>query len=96
MQLCGVNKGIGGFLAERGAFTCGDVAKLPVSVLGKRFGNPGRRIWQMCRGEDPVPVETNIEAPKSIGHGKVMPPTPKTKTLYICISSTWRRRWGNV
>ncbi len=81
MQLCGVNKGIGGFLAERGAFTCGDVAKLPVSVLGRRYGNPGRRIWQMCRGEDPVPVETKIEPPKSIGHGKVMPPNTKDKDV---------------
>ena len=43
MELCGINKGIAGFLAKRGAFTCGDVASLPVSVLGKSFGNPGRR-----------------------------------------------------
>lgn len=73
-ELCGVNTGIGSFLARRGAYTCGDVAKLPVSVLGQRFGNPGRRIWLMCRGEDPAEVETVIQPPKSIGHGKVMPP----------------------
>ena len=29
IELCGVNKGIAGFLARRGAFTCGDVARLP-------------------------------------------------------------------
>ncbi len=74
MELCGINKGIAAFLARREAFTCGDVAKLPISVLGKRFGNPGRRIWKMCRGEDPAKVETNIRPPKTIGHGKVMPP----------------------
>ena len=84
MELCGVNKGIAGFLAKRGAFTCGDVARLPVSVLGKRFGNPGRRIWQMCRGEDPVPVETKIDPPKSLGHGKVMPPnTTDRDVIYM-------------
>ena len=65
MELCGVNKGIAGFLAQRGAVTCGTWQRLPVSVLGKRFGNPGRRIWQMCRGEDPVPVETKIDPPKA-------------------------------
>ena len=73
-ELCGINRGIASFLAQRGALTCGQVASLPISVLGKRFGNPGRRIWQMCRGEDSAPVETKIAAPKSLGHGKIMPP----------------------
>ena len=81
MELCGVNKGIAKFLAKRGAFTCGDVTRLPVSVLGQRFGNPGRRIWKMCHGEDPSPVETTIEAPKSVGHGKVMPPNTRDKDV---------------
>jgi DNA polymerase IV len=80
-ELCGVNKGIGGFLAKRGAFTCGDVAELPISVLGQRFGNPGKRIWYMCQGKDPDKVENNIQAPKSIGHGKVMPPNTKDKDV---------------
>ena len=80
-KFCGVNKGIGGFLAKRGAMTCGEVAKLPVSVLGDRFGNPGRRIWQMCRGEDPAPVETKVVPPKSLGHGKIMPPGTKDKDV---------------
>ena len=84
MELCGINKGIGTFLAKRGVFTCGDVAKLPVSVLGQRFGNPGKRIWYMCQGKDPGKVENNIKAPKSIGHGKVMPPDTKSRdTIYM-------------
>ena len=83
-KLCGVSKGIGGFLARRGAITCGDVAKLPVSVLGRRFGNPGRRIWQMCRGEDSAPVETRISPPKSLGHGKIMPPNTTARDV-ICM-----------
>ena len=83
-QLCGINRGIAGFLARRGAITCGDVAKLPISVLGERFGNPGRRIWQMCRGEDAAAVETKVAAPKSMGHGKVMPPnTTDRDTIFM-------------
>jgi len=84
MELCGINTGIGSFLAQRGAFTCGDVTKLPISVLGQRFGNPGKRIWYMCQGADPDKVQTNLGAPKSIGHGKVMPPNTKDKdTIYM-------------
>ena len=81
MELCGVNKGIAGFLAKRGAFTCGNVAKLPISVLAQRFGNPGRRIWYMCQGRDPDKVQTNINAPKSVGHGKVVPPNTRDRDL---------------
>lgn len=73
-DLCGINKGIGGYLADRGVFTCGDMAQLPISELGRRFGNIGRRIWKMCQAEDPDKVVTDVSAPKSIGHGKVMPP----------------------
>ena len=97
MELCGVNKGIAGFLAKRGAFTCGDVARLPVSVLGKRFGHPGRRIWQMCRGEDPVPVETKIDPPKSLGHGKVMPPDTTDRDIiymYLIHIAEVNNRYG--
>lgn len=73
-ELCGIAGGIGGFLAAHGVHTCGDMARLPISVLARRFGNPGRRIWYMCQGEDPDPVQVNVPPPKSIGHGKVMPP----------------------
>ena len=76
-DLCGINKGIGGFLAERGVYTCGDMARLPIGVLAQRFGNPGRRIWYMAQGADPEPLQLNMPAPKTIGHGKVMPPNTK-------------------
>lgn len=73
-ELCGIAGGIGRYLAERGVLTCGEMAQLPVSELGRRFGNIGRRIWLMAQGLDPAPVETRVAPPKSIGHGKVMPP----------------------
>ncbi len=72
--LCGVNSGIAGMLAAHGVHNCGDLQKLPISVLGKRFGNPGRRIWLMAQGLDPEAVKTSIPAAQSIGHGKVLPP----------------------
>lgn len=73
-ELCGIKAGIGGFLAKHGVLTCGDMESLPISILAKRFGNLGRRIWYMCQGADPEPVHTHVASPKSMGHGKVMPP----------------------
>jgi len=78
-ELCGIADGIGSFLARYGVYTCGDMQKLPISILAKRFGNIGRRIWLMCQGEDPDPVRTKINEPKSMGHGKVMPPNTRNK-----------------
>lgn len=77
IELCGIAKGIGKFLADRGVRYCGDMQHLPIGVLAKRFGNPGRRIWYMAQGLDPDPVNTLVNAPKSIGHGKVMPPNTR-------------------
>ncbi len=72
--LCGIAKGIGGFLAEHGVATCGQMQQLPISVLAARFGNLGRRIWLMCQGLDPDGLHPDVPPPKSIGHGKVLPP----------------------
>ncbi len=78
-ELCGIAKGIGGFLAQHGVIVCGDMEKLPISVLSRRFGNLGRRIWYMCQGADPDPLHPDVAAPKSIGHGKVMPPNTRDR-----------------
>jgi DNA polymerase-4 len=73
-DLCGIGKGIGRYLAERGVHSCADMARLPIGELGRHFGNPGRRMWLMTQGLDPEPVNTRVPEPQSIGHGKVMPP----------------------
>jgi len=75
--LCGIAAGIGGFLGKHGVHTCGEMQQLPISVLARRFGNPGRRIWYMCQGQDPDKLQQDIPAPKSIGHGKVVPPNTR-------------------
>ena len=82
-ELCGVNRGIGNYLAARGVFTCGDMKKLPAEELGRRFGNPGRRIWLMAQGKDPLPLIQDVPPPKSMGHGKVIPPNTKDREVLL-------------
>ncbi len=81
--LCGIAEGIGRFLAAHGVHTCGEVKHLPVSVLARRFGNPGRRIWYMCQGQDPDRLQQDVPAPKSIGHGKVVPPDTRDREVLL-------------
>lgn len=82
-ELSGINKGIAGFLKEYGVVYCGDMKKLPISVLAKRYGNPGRRIWLMAQGKDPENVQTEVKLPKTMGHGKTLPPETKDKQLIL-------------
>jgi len=83
-ELSGVNKGIGRFLAQYGVYNCADMKKIPISVLAQRFGNPGRRIWLMAQGKDPEPVDNYIAPPKTLGHGKVIPPnTEKPEVILL-------------
>lgn len=82
-ELCGIANGIGQFLASHGVYCCGDMKHLPVSVLAKRFGHVGRRIWLMAQGKDPDPVHVESRAPKSIGHGKVLPPRCTDERLIL-------------
>lgn len=89
-DLCGIKSGIGGFLARHGVLLCGDMEKVPISILARRYGNVGRRIWLMCQGADPDPVHTKVPSPKSMGHGKVMPPNTRdpavieTYLMHMC------------
>ncbi len=80
-ELSGIKSGIGSFLEKHGAVKCGEVEKIPISILAKRFGNIGRRIWYMCQGADPEPVHAIVASPKSMGHGKVMPPNTTSQIV---------------
>ena len=82
-SLCGIAAGIGGFLERHGVHTCGDMRRLPISALARRFGNPGRRIWYMCQGQDPDGLQQDVPAPKSIGHGKVVPPDTRDAPVLL-------------
>ncbi len=80
-DLSGIKAGIGNFLKQHGATKCGEVEKIPISILARRFGNLGKRIWYMCQGADPDPVHTIVPSPKSMGHGKVMPPNTTNTSI---------------
>ena len=79
--LCGINKGVKRFFAKYGVIYCRDMKNIPISIPAKRFGNIGRRLWLMCQGKDPDPVHCIVPPPKSVGHGKVMPPNTTDKTI---------------
>ena len=81
--LSGINKGIGRFLAHYGVERCGEMKNIPMSLLSKRFGHLGRRIWLMAQGQDPERLTFNMKAPKTIGHGKVLPPGTHQKNTVL-------------
>lgn len=82
-ELSGIAQGIGRFLAARNIYTCGDMHKLPIGELARRFGNPGRRIWYMAQGLDPEPMHFDVADPKTIGHGKILPPKTIDKEILL-------------
>lgn len=82
-ELCGIAGGIGRFLAERGVHVCGDMQHLPIGELARHFGNSGRRIWYMAQGLDPDPLHLDVADPKTLGHGKVLPPKTVDKEVLL-------------
>jgi len=83
-ELSGINKGTANFLKDYGVINCGDMKSIPISILAGRFGNVGRRIWLMAQAKDPDVIQTHVKAPKTVGHGKVLP--PKTNDLNIILT----------
>lgn len=73
-KICGIGPHIAEFLASHGARSCGDVATLPLNLLARRYGVVGKHLWLACQGLDTDPVTTEVGPPKSVGHGKVLPP----------------------
>ena len=73
-KVCGLGPSIAEFLSLYGAHTCGDVARLPLTVLARRYGVTGKYLWLACQGKDTEPVTPEIAPPQSVGHGKVLPP----------------------
>jgi len=81
-KICGIGPRIGAFLAQHGAHTCGEVAALPLNVLVRRYGIIGKHLWLACQGRDTGAVLQDVAPPKSIGHGKVLPPhTTSARTI---------------
>lgn len=80
-KLCGLGPNIAEFLSLYGAQTCGDVARLPMTVLARRYGVTGKYLWLACQGKDTAPVAPDIAPPRSIGHGKVLPPHTRSEPV---------------
>jgi len=81
-KICGIGPRTAAFLAQHGARTCGEVAALPMNVLARRYGITGKHLWLACQGRDTGAVVQDIAPPKSVGHGKVLPPhTTSARTI---------------
>ncbi len=93
-ELSGIARGIGSFLATHGVHTCGQMVQLPISVLAARFGNLGRRIWLMCQGMDPDGIHPETPPPKSLGHGKVLPPATTDRELILTFLQQMSEKLG--
>lgn len=81
-KIGGIGPRIRAFLWQYGARTCGDVATMPVDLLVRRYGVVGKQVWLMCQGRDTASEVQEVASPKSLGHGKVLPPrTVSRRTL---------------
>tara|TARA_R110002167_G_scaffold202049_1_gene405776 strand:- start:4989 stop:6266 length:1278 start_codon:yes stop_codon:yes gene_type:complete len=85
-EICGIGKRTERYLNEAGVFVCRDLKKLPMAFLADRFGDYGRRLYLICtKGHDPYPIITEVAPPKSMGHGKVLPPKTTDHNLVFGI-----------
>ena len=82
-ELCGIAHNIAYVLAEYGVHYCADIMRIPKSILQQRLGVMGVRIWYMCQGLDPAPVYTSVKKPRTMGHGKVLPPHTNSKATIL-------------
>ncbi len=83
-RLCGIGPRVAEFLSHYGVRSCGDVARLPLNLLVRRYGVRGKQLWLACQGREAEEVTTTLAPPKSVGHGKVLPPhTASRRTLEI-------------
>jgi len=72
-EICGIGPNITHYLHQHGVFYCGELKNHP-TLLSRRFGRIGERLYAICQGHDPEPIITTTPPPKSMGHGKVLPP----------------------
>ncbi len=74
-KLCGIGRRIGHHLEALGVRTCGELGRISVETLRRRFGIMGETLSSMGRGEDASPVIPLQQEPeaKSIGHSTTLP-----------------------
>jgi DNA polymerase-4 len=84
----GIGPRLGTCLREMGIRTCGQLAKIPVRILEKRFGLIGTMLHRMARGMDDAPVVPCGTGPgaRSMGHSMTLDQDIKSKegiTWYV-------------
>lgn len=73
-KMFGVGRRMERHLQGMGIFTIGQLAKLPVDLLKKRWGINGEVIWQTANGIDYSPVSTKThDQQKAVGHHMTLP-----------------------
>ncbi|MGB9641895.1 MAG: DNA polymerase IV [Candidatus Ratteibacteria bacterium] len=64
--------GIGPKMAEQlslmGIEFCGQIEKIPLNLLKKKFGVRGEQVWYLCHGMGETKVNIQSPEPKSFGH----------------------------
>ncbi len=73
-EMCGIGPRLATYLNEMGIATCGQLGRVPISILERRFGLIGRMLHRMARGVDDSPVVrfgTESDA-QSMGHSMTL------------------------
>lgn len=60
-------------LANMGVRTIGDIAKLDINILIKKFGKHGKMMWEYANGIDNSEIVYEYERPKCIGNSITLP-----------------------
>ena len=73
-ELCGIGPRLARSLGHLGIRTCGQLGRMPVDILARRYGIIGERLRTMARGLDYSPVVPIGEEPevKSVGHSMTL------------------------
>lgn len=80
-EMWGIGPRLGTYLHEMGIRTCGQLAKIPVGILERRFGIIGRMLHRMAGGMDDAPVVPCGTGPhaRSMGHSMTLDQDVKGK-----------------
>lgn len=61
------------YLNLMGIEFCGQIKKIPLSLLRRKFGIKGEEIWHLCHGRGETSVIVQAPEPKSFGHSYTLP-----------------------
>ena len=73
-ELCGIAERLARRLDVFGIKTVADLGRADMNLLVDEFGPVmGTKLWMMGRGEDPSPVVSVVDSPKSFSHSYTLP-----------------------